>query len=61
MTAWVASVPASAQGVGGDLHFMSSCDHDLISSLKGKVKKKNLSRGRNLSTFAAQLFEQDLL
>ena len=31
MTAWVACVPASAQGVGGDLHFMSSCDHDLIS------------------------------
>jgi phosphoserine phosphatase RsbU/P len=31
MRAWVASVPASEQGVGGDLHFMSSCDHDLIS------------------------------
>jgi phosphoserine phosphatase RsbU/P len=31
MTAWVACIPASEQGVGGDLHFMSSCDHDLIS------------------------------
>jgi len=31
ITAWVACIPASDQGVGGDLHFMSSCDHDLIS------------------------------
>lgn len=31
LTAWIACSPASDQGVGGDLHFMSSCDHDLIS------------------------------
>jgi hypothetical protein len=29
--AWIACIPASDQGVGGDLHFMSSCDQDLIS------------------------------
>jgi hypothetical protein len=32
----------------------------LISSIKGKVKKKNLSRGWNFSTFAAHFIEQDL-
>jgi hypothetical protein len=32
----------------------------LICSIKGKVKKKNFSRGWNFSTFAAQLIEQDL-
>jgi phosphoserine phosphatase RsbU/P len=31
MKAWLVCVPLSEQGVGGDLHFMSSCDHDLIS------------------------------
>jgi hypothetical protein len=32
----------------------------LVSSIKGKVKEKNLSRGWNFSTFAAHLIEQDL-
>ena len=32
----------------------------LESSIKGKVKKKNLSRGWNFSTFAAHVIEQDL-
>ena len=32
----------------------------LVSSIKGKVKKKNFSRGWNFSTFAAHLIEQDL-
>jgi hypothetical protein len=32
----------------------------LCSSIKGKVKKKNFSRGWNFSTFAAHLIEQDL-
>jgi hypothetical protein len=32
----------------------------LVSSIKGKVKKKNFSHGRNFSTFAAHLIEQDL-
>jgi len=33
---------------------------ELRSSIKGKVKKKNFSRGWNFSTFAAHLIEQDL-
>ena len=32
----------------------------LIRSIKGKVKKKNFSRGWSFSTFAAHLIEQDL-
>ena len=31
-----------------------------LCSIKGKVKKKNFSRGRKFSTFAAHLIEQDL-
>jgi hypothetical protein len=31
-----------------------------VSSIKGKVKKKNFSGGWNFSTFAAHLIEQDL-
>jgi hypothetical protein len=32
----------------------------LVCSIKGKVKKKSLSRGWNFSTFAAHFIEQDL-
>jgi hypothetical protein len=32
----------------------------LVSSIKGKVKEKKLSRGWNFSTFAAHFIEQDL-
>ena len=54
MTAWVASVPASAQGVGGDLHFMSSCDHDLIS----RVALADVSgHGSDVDTPAAGLYK----
>jgi len=31
VTAWVASVPLDENEGGGDLHYMSICDHDLIS------------------------------
>ena len=31
VTAWVASVPLDGDQGGGDLHYMSVCDHDLIS------------------------------
>jgi phosphoserine phosphatase RsbU/P len=31
VTAWVASVPLDEGEGGGDLHYMSVCDHDLIS------------------------------
>ena len=32
VTAWVASVPLNEGERGGDLHYMSVCDHDLISA-----------------------------
>jgi sigma-B regulation protein RsbU (phosphoserine phosphatase) len=54
MTAWVACVPASEQGVGGDLHFMSSCDHDLIS----RVALADVSgHGNDVDTPAAGLYK----
>lgn len=54
MTAWVASVPASEQGVGGDLHFMSSCDHDLIS----RVALADVSgHGNDVDTPATGLYK----
>ena len=54
MTAWVACVPASEQGVGGDLHFMSSCDHDLIS----RVALADVSgHGSDVNTPAADLYK----
>ncbi len=31
LVAWVASVPINEREGGGDLHYMSVCDHDLIS------------------------------
>ena len=31
LVAWVASVPINDREAGGDLHYMSVCDHDLIS------------------------------
>jgi phosphoserine phosphatase RsbU/P len=31
MTAWVASVPLDEGEGGGDLHYMSVCDHDLVA------------------------------
>jgi hypothetical protein len=31
VTAWVASVPLNEGDGGGDLHYLSVCDHDLIS------------------------------
>ncbi len=31
LVAWVASAPIEEEGGGGDLHYMSVCDHDLIS------------------------------
>lgn len=31
MVAWVATFPVNEKNSGGDLHFMSVCDHDLIS------------------------------
>jgi hypothetical protein len=31
VTAWVASLPLNEGDGGGDLHYMSVCDHDLIS------------------------------
>jgi sigma-B regulation protein RsbU (phosphoserine phosphatase) len=54
ITAWIACIPASDQGVGGDLHFMSSCDHDLIS----RVALADVSgHGYDVDTPATDLFK----
>ena len=54
IVAWIACIPASDQGVGGDLHFMSSCDHDLIS----RVALADVSgHGYDVDTPATELFK----
>jgi len=52
VTAWVASVPLNEGEGGGDLHYMSVCDHDLIS----RVALADVSgHGRVVSTMAETL------
>jgi sigma-B regulation protein RsbU (phosphoserine phosphatase) len=52
VTAWVASVPLNEGAGGGDLHYMSVCDHDLIS----RVALADVSgHGRVVSTMAETL------
>lgn len=54
LMAWIACIPASVQGAGGDLHFMSSCDHDLIS----RVALADVSgHGYDVDTPATDLFK----
>ena len=43
-----------------EAEFITNWSWLLVRSIKGKVKKKNLSRGWNFSTFAAHFIEQDL-
>jgi len=52
VTAWVASLPLNEGEGGGDLHYMSVCDHDLIS----RVALADVSgHGRVASTMAETL------
>src|SRR6516165_7930537 len=52
LLAWVASVPLNEGEGGGDLHYMSVCDHDLIS----RVALADVSgHGRVASTMAETL------
>jgi hypothetical protein len=52
VTAWVASLPLNEGEGGGDLHYMSVCDHDLIS----RVALADVSgHGRVVSTMAETL------
>ena len=52
VTAWVASVPLNEGEGGGDLHYMSVCDHDLIS----RVALADVSgHGRVVSSMAETL------
>jgi len=52
VTAWVASVPLNEGEGGGDLHYMSVCDHDLISRV---VLADVSGHGRVVSTMAETL------
>jgi phosphoserine phosphatase RsbU/P len=52
VTAWVASVPLNEGEGGGDLHYMSVCDHELIS----RVALADVSgHGRGVSSMAETL------
>jgi phosphoserine phosphatase RsbU/P len=52
VTAWVASLPLNEGEGGGDLHYMSVCDHDLIS----RVALADVSgHGRVVSSMAETL------
>jgi phosphoserine phosphatase RsbU/P len=52
VTAWVASLPLNEGQGGGDLHYMSVCDHDLIA----RVALADVSgHGRVVSTMAETL------
>jgi sigma-B regulation protein RsbU (phosphoserine phosphatase) len=52
VTAWVASVPLNEGAGGGDLHYMSVCDHELIS----RVALADVSgHGRVVSSMAETL------
>jgi phosphoserine phosphatase RsbU/P len=52
VTAWVASLPLNEGDGGGDLHYMSVCDHDLIS----RVALADVSgHGRVVSSMAETL------
>ena len=52
VTAWVASVPLNEGEGGGDLYYMSVCDHDLISRV---VLADVSGHGRMVSTIAETL------
>jgi phosphoserine phosphatase RsbU/P len=52
VSAWVASIPLNDGAGGGDLHYMSVCDHDLIS----RVALADVSgHGRLVSTLTETL------
>jgi phosphoserine phosphatase RsbU/P len=54
VTAWVASVPLDEDEGGGDLHYMSVCDHDLIS----RVALADVSGHGSVVTAMAETLEK---
>ena len=50
LVAWVASAPFEEGEGGGDLHYMSVCDHDLISRVALADGERPVSPGDLLAT-----------